>query len=176
METKLTPGCFQSTVFYKVGSPECSICAHSTECASAVRSREQKTLLMVNRFDERFSEHRTAGVEKWFSDRWKEKRVSKDNTERFKAILESWYERDWNPYHLKHGTIPIKESDDPILFHALSFMLESKAFKVRDIEEHLRNRFSQINKSKATAYSKLLCDTLQYADILTKDKKGVFCL
>lgn len=176
MTKTLAPGCFGSSLFYRVGAAECDLCDLADRCAKIAKENEGKTVALAARLDLRFNVQTADKVQAWLSDRWKAKTVRKQSTERYEAIFTSWMDKGINPHHLKHGKNPVDKNIDPFLHAAFDFIITTKAFKPVDIQEHLRDVFPQLPKIRSQKYSKLLTDTLLFAKVITKEKKGVLCL
>lgn len=172
----MAPGCYGSSVLFRIDATECGVCPHKSDCIATVKPAQREALKMVAKLDTQFQTDKATAVAQWFSKRWTERKEKTVDVSRFNALLTQWSAQNLNPYHLSHGTNPAKRDSEPVLYAIFAFILEYKAFKPRDIQEHLQELFPNSTKSKTQAQVKLICDTLTYAQIIRKEKRGVLCL
>ncbi len=171
-----TPGCYASSVFYRIDAVECAACPHRIACAQEVRGAEAATVEIVSRFDKQFGRDKSAAVALWFAKRWIVRKVAQVDTSRFNALLSRWTVQELNPFHLTHNKNPADKVKEPVLHSVFQFMLDYRAFKPKDITEHILDGNGEMVKSKCQSFVTLICDTLVYSKILKKEKKGVLCL
>lgn len=128
------------------------------------------------KLDARFETRRTDGVTEWYSRRFVKRKTVERDLSRFENLSHEWSMVGINPFHLMHGSNPVRQSDNPDLYDLFAFMLEVKVFTAKDVAEEYRRVNPSVNKTKSLSYAKLICDTLLYKEIVKKEGRGLYCL
>ena len=113
---------------------------------------------------------------KWWSRRWIAKKTVKRDVSKLESILEDWTDRKINPHQLTRYLNPCARETDLMLHEIFAFMIFAKSFKLRDLAEHIRDKFDEVTPAQSRATAKRIVDTLVLANIVKSEKRGLYCL
>lgn len=171
----LAPGCFGSAVMLRPDAPECVACIHGSTCSATVKRTQRDALVTVDRLSKLLDCARTDEVARWWSGRWNTDKRAQRSQERVSSVLEKWTSDGLNPQLLRHRINPVKKDEDAVAYDAFDFMIEARAFKPRDVVEHLRDNHPELSKALLEKRVKQTCEALLSIQVLHKEGH-VLCL
>ncbi len=160
---------------FRLHSPECAACVHGSDCSDAVRAIQPEAMEVVIGLANLLGSSRTVETAKWWKGLWTSNKRAQRSQERVSSVLERWNASGVNPYLLKHRLNPIQNDDDSISQDMFKFMIDERAFKPRDVVEHLRDSYPQASKASLEKHVKQACEALLSIQVLKKEGH-VFCL
>jgi hypothetical protein len=169
------PGCYGSAVMYRLTASECVACEFASSCADVVREIEPEALQFASRLGNLLGSSRTLEIAKWWNGRWKVPKTAQRASDRSADTLKRWADLGLNAHLLRHKINPLKSSQDQVLYEAFKFMLTERAFKPRDVVEHLRDSIPEKSKASLTRDVKNTCDALLSLGVIKKEGH-VLCL
>ena len=95
---------------------------------------------------------------------------------KLESILEDWTDRKINPHQLTRYLNTCARETDLMLHEIFAFMIFAKSFKLRDLAEHIRDKFDEVTPAQSRATAKRIVDTLVLANIVKSEKRGLYCL
>jgi hypothetical protein len=182
MTISLTPGCFESFLFYRAGAPECEACSLASACRAAVLERAPRVAKTVAQLDARFSQERSADLVPWLQKRLRRPDASAQERKRTKAreTLENWKRAGINVFELRHKMNPAPATDHWlnsifawVIHYAPGF---TRGDLVREVRDDERMVGDIPTKAVITRQVNTVCDALLEAGVLKSESRGILCL
>lgn len=177
MTIALTPGCFQSLLFYRAVAPECVACPLHRQCREALLERAPRVVKTVGQLDVRFDQESAPDLAPWIKKRLRRPDTSAAERKQSKAreTLESWKRVGLNVYELRHKMNPAFPTE-PGLRAAFQSVIDNGAgFSRRDLTEDVRIN-ANLTKVSATCLVNTVCDALLEAGVIKSENRGILCL
>lgn len=175
MDNHFALGCFGSAVLLRPAAAECSACPRKVECVEAVRASQSEALETVDRLGKLLGSSRTDEIARWWTERWTPNKRVQRSQERTSEIIQFWSSQGINPQLLRHRLNPVQREGKSMASVIFQFMIDARAFKPRDIVEHIRDSHPQLSKASVERGVKRTIEALLELQIIRKEGH-VYCL
>lgn len=160
---------------FRPDAPECKGCTWATECAQSVRDTHDDALRIVDRLGNLLGSSRTDEIVRWWCERWTPNKRAQQSQERAYETIKFWDDQGINPQLLRHRLNPVQREGKSMASEIFKFMIDARAFKPRDIVEHMRDNYPQLSKASVERSVKRTLEALLVLQIIRKEGH-VYCL